>query len=229
MTMRQLRGAASRARWAPTRARRSYARAQDRLAVGSTAVALTFDDGPHPEFTPRVLEVLAQHGVRATFFVVGCRVREHPELVRQISQEGHVLGSHSSTHPDARRLGVRRLQTDYADGRAALEEVVGAPVALFRPPNGTLDLKGAAVVRRLGLVPWLWNVDPADWHPDTREDEIVARCASAGAGDVVLLHDGLERPLAPRALDRSATVQALPRIIRALHERGLALGTVAAC
>ena len=192
-------------------------------------MALTFDDGPHPEFTPRVLDVLAEHGVRATFFVVGCRVREHPELVRRIRREGHLLGSHSSTHPDARRLGVRRLHADYADGRAALEEVVGAPVALFRPPNGTLDLKGVAVVRRLGLVPWLWNVDPADWHPDTGEDDIVARCAGVAAGDVVLLHDGLERPLAPGALDRSATVRALPRVLAALRGRGLELGTLAAC
>ena len=192
-------------------------------------MALTFDDGPHPEFTPEVLRVLAEHDVRATFFVVGGRVREHPELVRRIRQEGHLLGSHSATHPDARRLAVRRLHADYADGRAALEEVVGDPVALFRPPNGTLDLKGAAVVRQLGLVPWLWNVDPQDWHPDTGEGDIVARCSRARAGDVVLLHDGLERPLAPRALDRGATVRALPRIIRELRERGLGLGTVAAC
>ena len=174
-----------------------------------------------------MLDVLAEHGVRATFFVVGCRAREHPELVRRIRREGHALGSHSLTHPDARRLGVRRLHADYADGRTALEEVVGTPVALFRPPNGTLDLKGATVVRRLGLVPWLWNVDSADWHPDTTEDEIVARCARAGAGDVVLLHDGLERPLAPSALDRTATVRALPRVIAALRARGLAFGTVA--
>lgn len=227
--MRSLHDAASQLRWAPTRARRRYAGARDRLPPGSADIALTFDDGPHPQFTPRVLEVLADHRVRATFFVVGCRVREHPDLVRQIRREGHVLGSHSSTHPDARRLGVRQLHADYADGRAALEAVVGAPIALFRPPNGTLDLKGAAVVRRLRLVPWLWNVDPADWRPDTSEDEIVARCSRTRAGDVVLLHDGLERPLAPRALDRSATVRALPRIIRALRERGLGLGTVAAC
>ena len=229
MTPRRVQAAASRVRWAPTRALRTCARAVDRLPAGTPDVALTFDDGPHPEFTPRVLAVLADHGVRATFFVVGCRVREHPELVRRIRREGHVLGSHSSTHPDARRLGVRRLHSDYADGRAALEEVVGAPVALFRPPNGTLDLKGAAVVRSLGLAPLLWNVDPADWHPDTGEDEIVARCADVEAGDVVLLHDGLERPLAPRALDRSATVRALPRLIGALRERGLGLGTVVAC
>jgi peptidoglycan/xylan/chitin deacetylase (PgdA/CDA1 family) len=190
-----------------------------------TAVALTFDDGPHPEWTPRVLDLLAATGVRATFFVVGHRVREYPDLVRRIRREGHVLGSHSATHPDARRLGVRSLIRDYAEGRAALEAVVGGPVALFRPPNGTVDLKGAAVMRWLGLVPLLWTVDPEDWHPDTTTAQIAARAATAGAGEIVLLHDGLERPLAARALDRSATVEALPQVIDTVRERGLGFGT----
>lgn len=220
-----MRSAKWRVRWWPTRVRRRFARATDHLPPGTVDVALTFDDGPHPEWTPQVLDLLAGSGVHATFFVVGCRVREHPELVRRIWQEGHVLGSHSDTHPDARGLDIRQLHRDYAAGRAELEAVVGRRVALFRPPNGTIDGKGAAVMRRLGLVPLLWTVDPEDWHPDTTAAQIVARCATAGAGDIVLLHDGLERPLDTRALDRSATVEALPRVIAAVRERGLNFGT----
>jgi peptidoglycan/xylan/chitin deacetylase (PgdA/CDA1 family) len=220
-----VRAAQWRLRWLPTRVRRRLARATDRLPPSAGDVALTFDDGPHPEWTPEVLDLLATYGVRATFFVVGHRVRRHPELVRRICQEGHVVGSHSDTHPDAHRLGIRRLHRDYAAGRGAVEAVVGRRVALFRPPNGTVDLKGGAVMRRLGLVPLLWTVDPEDWHPDTTAAQIVARCATAGAGDVVLLHDGLERPLAARALDRSATVEALPRVIAAFQERGFKFGT----
>jgi peptidoglycan/xylan/chitin deacetylase (PgdA/CDA1 family) len=219
------RAGASYVRWLPTRRLRHLAGATDRLPPGSTDIALTFDDGPHPEWTPKVLDLLAAAEVRATFFLVGCRVRQHPELVRRIWREGHVLGSHSTSHPDARRLGVRRLRRDYADGRAALEAVVGAQVTLFRPPNGTIDLKGATVMRRLGLAPLLWTVDPRDWHPDTTAAQIIARAAAAGAGDIVLLHDGLERPLAPRALDRSATVEALPRVIAGFRERGLGFTT----
>jgi len=205
---------------------RAHAGATDRLPPGGLHVALTFDDGPHPEWTVRVLDVLATCAVRATFFVVGDRARQYPELVRRIRREGHVLGSHSATHPDARRLGLRDLYRDYAEGRAAVEAVVGEPVALFRPPNGTLDLKGTAIMRRLGLVPRLWTIDPMDWHPDTTAADIVARCGAARAGDVVLLHDGLERPLAARAVDRSATVSALPRVIAAFRDRGLTFGTL---
>jgi peptidoglycan-N-acetylglucosamine deacetylase len=219
---------ASNLRWLPTRVLRACARATDRLPPGTGEVALTFDDGPHPEWTPQVLDLLTASGVRATFFVVGYRARQYPELVRRIRQEGHVLGSHSGTHPDARRLGLRQLHRDYAEGRAALEAAIGERVALFRPPNGTLDAKGVAVIRRLGLLPRLWTIDPQDWHPDTTTADIVARCAAAGVGDIVLLHDGLERPLAPRALDRSATVSALPQVISAFRERGLSFSTLAA-
>jgi peptidoglycan-N-acetylglucosamine deacetylase len=214
-------------RWLPTRVLRICAHATDRLPSGTGEVALTFDDGPDPEWTPQVLDLLAARDVRATFFVVGYRARQYPELVRRIRREGHVLGSHSGTHPDARRLGLRRLHRDYAEGRAALEAAIGEPVALFRPPNGTLDAKGIVVIRRLGLVPRLWTIDPQDWHPDTTTADIVARCAAAGVGDIVLLHDGLERPLAARALDRSATVSALPQVIAAFRERGLGFSTLA--
>lgn len=227
---RRLRSALPRARQARHELLRGVARARRRLPPGRGDIALTFDDGPDPRFTPAVLDVLAAHGARATFFLVGSRVAEHPELVRRIRDEGHVVGSHSATHPDARRTPARQLRVDYASGRAALETALhGGAVALFRPPNGVLDEKGALVVRRLGLVPWLWNVDPEDWHPDTSEDDIVTRCAALRPGDVVLLHDGLERPLATRALDRSATVRALSRVLALLREQGLATGTIDPC
>ena len=139
------------------------------------------------------------------------------------------IGIVTGTHPDARRLGPRQLRRDYAEGRAALEAALDERIALFRPPNGTLDVKGVAVIRRLGLSPRLWTIDPQDWHPDTTTADIVARCARAGAGDVVLLHDGLERPLAARALDRSATISALPQVIAAFRERGLSFATLVPC
>jgi peptidoglycan-N-acetylglucosamine deacetylase len=199
------------------------------LPPESRQVALTFDDGPHPEWTPRVLDLLAAARVPATFFVVGYRARQHPHLVRRIGQEGHIVGSHSGTHPDARRLGLGGLYRDYADGRAALEDAAGTRIALFRPPNGTVDVKGAMVMRRLGLAPRLWTVDPEDWHPDTTTEQIIRRCAAAGPGDVVLLHDGLERPLSPCALDRSRTLAALPKVIAGVRERGLGFGALEPC
>jgi peptidoglycan/xylan/chitin deacetylase (PgdA/CDA1 family) len=92
---------------------------------------------------------------------------------------------------------------------------------LFRPPKGFLDLNGAVITRHLGLRTWLWTIDSEDWQPGVSEEKILATTALAGPGDVILLHDGLEAPLDERALSRSATVAALPRLIEALYAKKL--------
>lgn len=198
-----------------------------RRVASPGGVALTFDDGPHPSSTPRVLDVLAEHGVPATFFCVGSNARAHPELVARIQAEGHLVGSHSLTHPDPARTSLARLSADYEEGRRAVSEVLGAETALFRPPHGHLGLRSAAVLRRQGLVPWLWSVDPGDWRPGVDRQHVAAVAGGATSGDVVLLHDWVEDPWAPSALDRSATIDALPVVIDAIRERGLALVTLA--
>lgn len=202
------------------------ARVERRAVPG--AVALTFDDGPHPSSTPRVLDALAERDVRGTFFCVGRNARAHPELVARIRAEGHLIGSHSLTHPDPARTSLTRLTADYREGRRAVAEVLGADTPVFRPPHGHLDLRSAAMVRRQGLTPWLWSVDPGDWRPDVTAGHIATVGGRAGSGDVVLLHDWVEQPWAPSALDRSATIHALPVIIDAIRARGLVLTTLAA-
>jgi peptidoglycan/xylan/chitin deacetylase (PgdA/CDA1 family) len=184
-------------------------------------VALTFDDGPDPVYTPRVLDVLGELGVRATFFCVGDRVAEHPDVVRRMVAEGHVVGSHTATHPDLPPLGVAQLRDEVRRGHEALGAVVDGPPPLFRPPHGDLGLRTGAVARAYGLRTWLWTVDPQDWRPGVQADELVAGCEPAGPGDVVLLHDGLEQPWAPEALDRSATVEALAGIVASVRAKGL--------
>ena len=204
--------------------RESVAGAQRR--VPARAVALTFDDGPHPASTAAVLDVLAELDVPATFFCVGRNAAAHPGLVRRALAGGHAVGSHSMTHPHPARSELRTLTADYRDGHRAVEDAAEREVRLFRPPHGHLSLVHAAVLRRLDLPPWLWTVDPRDWRPGVPSPEIVRVCGAAGPGDVVLLHDWIEQPLAPEAEDRTATIRALRQVVGAVRERGLGFTTL---
>ncbi len=213
------------------RARGLEAAAGTRRRITSAgAVALTFDDGPHPGTTDQVLELLAANDVRATFFCVGRNAEAHPELVRRIRAEGHVVGSHSYTHPDPEVTGLAELGRDYRRGRQALCDILGEDVALFRPPRGFLDPARAVQLRalaiRLRLQPWLWSVDPWDWHPATSAATIAAKVGRAEAGDVVLLHDWVELAQDPSVLDRRETLAALPELIARSRAGGLEFATL---
>ena len=176
-------------------------------------MALTFDDGPQPGTTDRILDSLAALGVQATFFCVGKNVLAHPDLARRIRDEGHAVGSHSFSHPDPEQTALPVLARDYARGHQVLTDVLGEKTQLFRPPRGHLTIGAAAMVRRQGLRPWLWTVNPEDWRPGAASAEIEAIAGQAVARDVVLLHDWIEQPWAPEALDRSATIDAIPEIV----------------
>jgi peptidoglycan/xylan/chitin deacetylase (PgdA/CDA1 family) len=217
---RALRGAASRAAQRGVGVRRG-------LPGPTDSIALTFDDGPDPDIAPAFLDELRRLGIRATFFVVGHRARARPDLVRRALDEGHAVGSHSDTHPEPWTVPLRALSRDYRRGRQAAEHALGRRVRLFRPPKGHLDGAGAAAVIGAGVRPWLWTVDPGDWRPDVTTEEIVAGLDGLTGGDVVLLHDAIEGPLAPSALDRSATLAALPAIAEVAASRGLRFTTLA--
>lgn len=219
-----------RQRWAagrPGRSLRFHSRRLADRAAGlhrrrdDTAVSLTFDDGPHPGSTDRILDLLATERVQATFFCVGRNARRHPDLVRRMVAEGHSVGSHSFTHPSPHEIGRSVLFAEYSAGRRAVEGATGRTSALFRPPHGDLAPGSTWMLRRLRLHTWLWTVDPEDWRPDAQADRIVAAVAGVRGGDVVLLHDWVEQPVAPEALDRSATIAALPAIIADVRARGL--------
>jgi peptidoglycan/xylan/chitin deacetylase (PgdA/CDA1 family) len=194
---------------------------------GLRDVALTFDDGPDPSCTPRLLDLLAALDVRATFFVVGVAAAREPRLVERVVAEGHALGSHSLTHPDPWALSLRALLHEYRGGRHAVEDAAQVPVDLFRPPKGHLDGRGALAARAAGLRTWLWTHDPRDWEPGIAAADLAWVGSALVGGSVVLLHDGLHGPAAAVAADRTATLGALPGIVEDVRRAGLRFVTVA--
>ena len=185
------------------------------------SVAITFDDGPDPRYTPQVLDVLAAHVATATFFLVGRSARRHPELVRGIEAAGHAIGSHTWSHPDMAAVSPRALLRELWAGRRALEEILGRPVSAFRPPAGHFDARMAVGTRLAGLQSWQWSVDPQDWRPGATREGILGAVGGLGERDVVLLHDGIEQPWDESSRDRSETVAALPGIIALIRSRRL--------
>jgi peptidoglycan/xylan/chitin deacetylase (PgdA/CDA1 family) len=192
---------------------RVFADAVVRGPRGSRGVALTFDDGPHPRWTLRILDILSQHGVQATFFVVGRKVEQHPEVVRAIVEGGHGVGLHSYAHDRLFSLrGERRVRDDLERGMAVLERVVGCKPLLFRPPIGHTNPTIARVAEALGLVVVGWTLGGRDGVARARPEDVANRVRrDLRDGAIVLLHDAPERG------DREpAAVRALPAILEAM-------------
>jgi peptidoglycan/xylan/chitin deacetylase (PgdA/CDA1 family) len=169
-----------------------------RRTTGSTAVALTFDDGPDPVNTPRILDVLRQCGVKATFCLVGYKVAMYPDVVRRIVADGHTLCNHTWEH--IRQLGTYgqpRIRQDLQQTINAIHAAVpGVPVSYFRAPGGAWTRDYVTVARDMGMTPIDWDVDPWDWNSDqfgfgtTMTGHIVSTIESTvRPGSIVLSHD----------------------------------------
>ncbi|HEU4603403.1 MAG TPA: polysaccharide deacetylase family protein [Steroidobacteraceae bacterium] len=180
-------------------------------------IALTFDDGPHPEFTAAVLDVLKQHNAVATFFLVGNNAKRFPELVQRMLSDGHEIANHSMTHAEFARIPSSEIEREVTQMDAVLTQL-GAPAGKiwFRPPKGVLNVRTLlySAQRRRRYV--LWSIDPKDFQA-SRPEEIVAAFKAAGpkGGDIVLLHDK-SRP----------TVEALARLLEAIRSLSLTPVTV---
>lgn len=183
------------------------------VATDEPCVALTFDDGPHPRWTPALLEVLARHGARATHFFVGEAAERHPDLAAAVVGAGDAVGSHTYSHPSLVRLPPAAAAREVAAGHAA---VGGLAAPLFRPPYGHYDLDVARAVWRAGLTCVAWTAHVEDWLP-LGEDELARRLRAAlRPGAIVLLHEALHTNGPADERDRSALLVALDR---ALAER----------
>lgn len=189
---------------------------------GTDHVALTFDDGPDPRSTPRVLEVLDNLRLRATFFLVGERLAEHRGTARLIVERGHELAVHGWTHrPDLLRA-PSALYTDLRRATQAVEQVSGTAVRFWRPPHGIPTGAGLLAARRLSLRPVLWTADGRDWSRDATADSIhLGISTGLDAGGVILLHD-TDRYCAPGSW--RAVLGALPAVANDCLARGWIVG-----
>lgn len=183
-------------------------------------VALTFDDGPDSIFTAQLLDVLTELDVLATFFLVGGKALAEPELVQRMIEDGHAVGSHSMSHPDAWTLNRSELRNDYKQGRLAVESIAKRNIRLFRPPKGYLSVSSALSMRALDLDVWKWSLETFDWQPGANATNIAGACRQLGNGPVVLLHDSIEKPEQDAVADRSATIAALPDIVQLGRAQG---------
>ena len=186
---------------------------------GSDGVALTFDDGPHPQGTPAVLESLRETGAKATFFLAGEQVERRPALAAEIVAAGHRVELHCYRHRNQLRLGGRALLEDAERARATIEEASGQAIADYRPPYGIFSAVGLRAIRARGWRPVLWSRWGRDWAGRATPASITRRLtAGARAGDILLLHDA-DYYSVPGSWVR--TTAALPRILEELEARGL--------
>jgi peptidoglycan/xylan/chitin deacetylase (PgdA/CDA1 family) len=187
----------------------------------SRAVALTFDDGPSPQFTAPILRTLVRLRVHATFFVIGYLAADYPDLVRREAQLGMTIGNHSYNHPQVppfAQLPAPLMRDEIALAAHVLERI-RIKTHLFRPPGGSNSPQLLRATAALGERIVLWSIDPRDWAPGTTAGQISKRVLSAlRPGAIIELHDG--------GGDRSATLAALPAIIRGIRARGLRLVTL---
>jgi peptidoglycan/xylan/chitin deacetylase (PgdA/CDA1 family) len=186
---------------------------------GEEGVALTFDDGPHPQGTPAVLETLREGAAVATFFLAGEQVERRPALVAEIVAAGHRVELHCHRHRNQLRLTPRQLLEDADRAKAAIEEAGGQAIADYRPPYGIFSAVGLRAVRSRGWRPLLWSQWGRDWRRHATPASIARKAtATVEAGDVVLLHDA-DYYSAPGSWVRTAA--ALPIILEELEARGL--------
>lgn len=194
-----------------------------RFTGRKSALALTIDDGPNPAATPRLLEILEQHGVRATFFLIGRHVRACPGLAAEIVARGHAVGNHTETHPQLTWLSSRETEDELHRCQEAVEKATGRVPRRMRPPYGARGPQTAGAVQRAGLgTVVMWSVWAVDWKPQPAAN-VIRRLQKVRGGDIVVLHDG-----APHALgaDRSHTLAAVEHWLPRWKDAGLEFVTI---
>ncbi|MGC4048039.1 MAG: polysaccharide deacetylase family protein [Armatimonas sp.] len=172
-------------------------------------IALTFDDGPHPKFTPRLLAILARYQVPAAFFVVGERAEQYPALVRAEAAQGHMVANHTYHHVSLIKIPPEMVADEIDACGDVIRNILGATPRWFRPPGGEYNTEVARVAERLGYTIALWTDDPGDYASPGAQVILQRTLSRATPGAILLLHDGIEQ-----------TIQVLPQIIESLKKQG---------
>lgn len=197
-------------------------------------VALTFDDGPDPEFTPRILDVLHRYGVKATFMAMGYNAVQHPDLLARVAAEGHEIGGHGWRHISLAQASVEQTVAEIERGNRAIEERAGVPVKVFRPPYGRFNEAAVRLLAdsRRDLIIWSVTRGNLAWRQPERIAQHVV--GSLGPGDIIDLHDGIGRGTFYRDGEnaarlrrrRNVEIDALPGIVEGAQARGFSFETV---
>lgn len=184
-------------------------------------IALTFDDAPDSRYTDRILDILKEHQVRATFFVVGYRSEKMPATVRRMAKEGHAIGNHTYNHPFLPNLSQLSFQQQIEKTQRILEQILGEPPSIFRPPYGAITEEQLTWLIDQQMIIVNWNVDSQDWRGISSKEVFDNIFTDIGPGAIVLQHAG-----GGVSEDLSGTIQALPQIIRSLKEEGYSFVTI---
>ncbi len=205
-----------------------YGKTIFRNKAAGKRIALTYDDGPNPDYTPELLELLARHNAHATFFQIGKWVEREPALAREVKDAGHAVGNHTFTHPTLALCSTERVQEELRRCHAASEaagieysQVDGA--SLMRCPWGRRRPGTLRAVKDAGYMPVQWSITGWDWAERKSADDIAGRCLKAREGDVILLHDGVHTE--PRA-DRSKSIYATRQVLEQLGAQGYEFVTI---
>lgn len=191
-------------------------------------IALTYDDGPNPDYTPELLELLARHGAHATFFQIGKWVEREPALAREVREAGHAVGNHTFTHPTLALCSTERVQEELrrchgASEAAGIEYSKVDGASLMRCPWGRRRGGTLRAVRAAGYAPVQWSITGWDWAERKSAEDIAGRCLKAREGDVILLHDGVHTE--PQA-DRSKSIYATRQVLERLGAEGYEFVTI---
>lgn len=181
-------------------------------------IALTFDDGPHENYTAEILSILQEYGIKATFFVVGQNAKEHSSLLQQVAEAGHEIGNHTYTHPKLKEQNAESFSCELEKTRAVIESITGISPSLFRPPEGFREGVIKTVAKEQGYQMVLWSVDTEDWRGLSAERIEAAIMKDVKDGSIILCHDYV--------VGKSHTPEALRRVIPQLLEEGYEFVTV---
>ncbi len=187
----------------------------------SNMVALTFDDGPDRRFTPQVLDVLKKHNVKATFFLMGSRVRSLPTITQRIHEEGHAVGNHTYWHPNLLKVKMKRLHWEVKETEKAIYNTIGHRTKLFRAPYGNLDENQVQAMANMGYRIIGWSVDSLDWRQLPKKEVTQNVLSNSHPGAIILMHSG-----GHWTQDLSGMVAALDEIIPRLKKDGMHFVTI---
>ncbi|MBE6530318.1 MAG: polysaccharide deacetylase family protein [Ruminococcaceae bacterium] len=186
--------------------------------VQEKRIALSFDDGPHPRLTPKILEILKRYNIHATFFMIGKNVRDYPETAKLVAKDGHEIGNHTDSHIRLCGLGKKRVERELEECSLQIQKVCNQTPGLFRPPEGAVDTAVLSAANDKEYRVILWSIDTRDWE-SKNEGAIVRRVlSSVKPGDIILMHDFISY--------NSKTPEALERLIPKLLARGYEIGSV---